>query len=79
MDSAYCTSHEERPDIPRIIRVDDHVIEPPDVFERWLPAKFHPRTPVVERHRLSRFRLRDGYYDIGIDDAGDGKVTDFWV
>ncbi len=32
---------------PRIISVDDHVVEPPHLFERWLPKQFRddPRAP----------------------------------
>ena len=37
--------------IPKIISVDDHVVEPPHLFDRWLPQKFqdHPDKPRVER------------------------------
>ena len=35
--------------IPWIISVDDHVIEPPHLWERWLPAKFRARGPRVVR------------------------------
>lgn len=26
-------------EIPLLISVDDHVVEPPHLFQRWLPAK----------------------------------------
>ena len=33
------------PVIPKIISVDDHVVEPAHTWERWLPAKYRdPRT-----------------------------------
>ena len=40
---------------PLIVSVDDHVVEPPHLFERWLPAKFksHPDVPRIERRGLA--------------------------
>ena len=35
--------------IPPIISVDDHVIEPPHLWQEWLPAKFRERGPRVVR------------------------------
>jgi predicted TIM-barrel fold metal-dependent hydrolase len=32
-----------------LVSVDDHVVEPPDMFEGRLPAKLQPRAPRVER------------------------------
>ena len=32
-----------------MISVDDHVVEPPDMFERHLPARWHDIAPRVER------------------------------
>src|SRR2546430_5235574 len=40
-----------RMDVPRIISVDDHVVEPPHVWQAWLPAKYRERGPRVERKR----------------------------
>ena len=47
-----------------LVSVDDHVVEPPDVFERHLPAKYRDIAPHVEhearRHRrVALPRLRD--------------------
>ena len=35
--------------IPRIISVDDHVVEPPDLWTSRLPAKYQDRCPRIER------------------------------
>ena len=35
--------------IPRIISVDDHVVEPPDLWQNRLPKKFLDRGPRIER------------------------------
>lgn len=32
-------------ELPRIISVDDHVIEPANLFETWLPKKYQDRAP----------------------------------
>lgn len=32
-------------ELPRIISVDDHVIEPAHLFETWLPARYRDRGP----------------------------------
>ena len=68
--------------IPPIISVDDHVIEPPDLWERWLPAKFRadgprvveapwemvPDTPRAYRSGWGAFRP-----------ANEGPLTDWWL
>src|SRR5438128_1590637 len=32
-------------ELPKIISVDDHVVEPPHVWQTWLPEKFRERGP----------------------------------
>ncbi|GAA3109562.1 hypothetical protein GCM10010449_35120 [Streptomyces rectiviolaceus] len=32
-------------ELPRIVSVDDHVIEPAHLFDTWLPAKYRDRGP----------------------------------
>lgn len=61
--------------LPKIISVDDHIIEPPDLFARWLPAKFRDRAPRVERRLISRSsKLFSGL----VEDA-DGDPGDVWL
>ncbi len=38
-----------RPEDLILVSVDDHVVEPPDVFERHLPAKFKDAAPKLVR------------------------------
>ena len=45
--------------IPRIISVDDHVVEPPDLWTNRLPAKYQDRAPRVERDR-GVFKVQGG-------------------
>jgi predicted TIM-barrel fold metal-dependent hydrolase len=37
--------------IPKIISVDDHVVEPPDLWSSRLPARFKERGPRIQRER----------------------------
>ncbi len=63
-------------EIPRIISVDDHVIEPPDLWQRWLPAKFRERGPrVVSDHYTIEWVNGNQVARRG----GDGPTTDFWL
>jgi predicted TIM-barrel fold metal-dependent hydrolase len=39
-------------DIPKIVSVDDHVVEPAHLFQRWLPAQHRDAGPRIERRRL---------------------------
>ena len=36
-------------ELPKIISVDDHVVEPPDLWTERIPAKYKDRAPRVER------------------------------
>ena len=47
-------------ELPKIISVDDHVVEPPHVWQTWLPEKYREKGPRVERKRWGKFRLKKG-------------------
>ena len=38
--------------LPTIVSVDDHVVEPPHVWETWLPEKYRDRGPKIERRKV---------------------------
>ena len=64
-------------DFPKIVSVDDHVVEPAHLFERWLPAKFAERGPRVERHGLGGLKFVGGTrYEYELSD--DGPPCDIW-
>jgi predicted TIM-barrel fold metal-dependent hydrolase len=65
------------PDIPRIISVDDHVVEPPDLWQERLPAKFRDRGPRVVRD-TARFSFEGGVFSFNRG-AADGQPCDFWL
>jgi predicted TIM-barrel fold metal-dependent hydrolase len=64
-------------EIPRIISVDDHVVEPPDLWTSRLPAKYQDRAPRVERDR-ARFHFEGGVFSFekGVE---DGEWCDWWL
>jgi hypothetical protein len=47
-------------DFPKIISVDDHVVEPANVWINRLPAKYHGVGPRVVRARSARSSLSAG-------------------
>ena len=69
----------ETPEIPWIISVDDHVLEPKDVWQRWLPSKYRPEGPRVVRSsyalKTAAERGRGGSAKM----VDSGPETDFWV
>ena len=65
------------PSIPRIVSVDDHVVEPAHVWTSWLPNAFLDRAPRIERRGIGPMRhTGGGTYDITWDD--DGPQADCW-
>jgi predicted TIM-barrel fold metal-dependent hydrolase len=65
-------------ELPKIISVDDHVVEPPHVWRDWLPARFRDRGPRVERRGIGAMEhLGGGTYRQTFDD--DGPQADCWV
>ena len=64
-------------EIPRIISVDDHVVEPPDLWTSRLAAGDRERGPRVERDK-AKFSFIGGVFSFerGVD---DGEWCDFWI
>ena len=63
-------------DIPRIISVDDHVLEPADLWHRYLPERFRGAAPRLERIK-GRFEpgARGGW--VATDDGGWADIWRF--
>ena len=38
--------------LPKIISVDDHIVEPPHLWDAWLPARYRDRGPKAERRGI---------------------------
>jgi predicted TIM-barrel fold metal-dependent hydrolase len=64
--------------IPAIISLDDHVIEPAHVWDRWLPAKYRDLGPHVERRHYKPFNIV-GFGDYALEESDDGDPCDVWV
>jgi predicted TIM-barrel fold metal-dependent hydrolase len=61
--------------VPRLISVDDHVVEPPDLWWSRLPAKRREQGPHVRRERGVLRDPRKGPWDVGAD---GGVWADVW-
>jgi len=65
-------------ELPKIISVDDHVVEPPHVWQTYLPQRFREKGPRVEREKWGPFVHKPGArYRNTVDP--DGKEGDFWI
>jgi predicted TIM-barrel fold metal-dependent hydrolase len=64
-------------DIPKIVSVDDHVVEPAHLFERWLPAKHRARGPRSETRNLTVRFEGGGTYVTELVNEG-GQRGDVW-
>ena len=61
-------------EIPRIISVDDHVVEPPDLWTSRLPARLRDRGPRVVRERGRLVLAENGAWT----PDPDGEWADIW-
>src|SRR3954467_10982213 len=59
-------------DVPRIISVDDHVLEPPHLWQRYLPARFRDEGPRLVRAK-GRIAGRGGWQE-----TDEGGWADIW-
>ena len=67
-------------EIPRIISVDDHVIEPVNVWQDRLPERFKAVGPRIERRKVKHMGYVGGVFSY--EEAGpseDGTWCDWWL
>jgi len=64
--------------LPWVISVDDHVVEPPHVWQRWLPAKWRERGPRVVRDSCET-SFAPGSNVAIYKKGGPGPVVDWWL
>lgn len=62
--------------IPKIVSVDDHVIEPPHVWERYIAAKYKDRAPRVERIACAHMGFVGGVFSFETGETG--TPCDWW-
>src|SRR5579871_4358219 len=66
-------------ELPRIISVDDHVVEPPELWQERLPQKYRASGPRIERRKLKRSVGGTGGANMGFVEASDGQWCDVWL
>jgi predicted TIM-barrel fold metal-dependent hydrolase len=66
-----------RSTFPQIVSVDDHVVEPPDLWQARLPARFRDVGPRVLRSGISAMANEGGRYTFTEDP--DATPCDFWL
>lgn len=64
-------------DLPLMISVDDHVLEPKDLWQQQLPASMRDRGPRVVQEKI-RLEFSGGHYGFHRDDP-DGQLCDVWL
>ena len=64
-------------DLPPIISVDDHVMEPKGLWQEELPASMRERGPRVSREKV-KLEFRGGHYGFERN-AEDGAWCDVWL
>jgi predicted TIM-barrel fold metal-dependent hydrolase len=65
-------------DFPRLISVDDHVVEPPTLWMDRLPAKYREVAPRVRRAQ-GRHTFIDGVHEFTEDTGPGTQQFDVWV
>ena len=64
-------------DLPLIISVDDHVMEPKDLWQRELPESMRERGPKVVTEQI-KLEFTGGHYGFSRNDP-DGTWCDLWI
>jgi predicted TIM-barrel fold metal-dependent hydrolase len=65
-------------EFPKIISVDDHVVEPANVWMDRLPAKYHDIGPRVVRAPVGEITFVGGKFTPRVGEPGDGPDVDWW-
>jgi predicted TIM-barrel fold metal-dependent hydrolase len=65
-------------DLPWVISVDDHVVEPPSVWIDRLPSAMRERGPRVVQDRCETI-IEPGVQNARYVKGGDGPIVDWWV
>ena len=61
---------------PQIISADSHVQEPPELYAKWIPAKYRDRVPRVEERNGGRYLIVDGKRPRRLDIAAAATTDD---
>ena len=64
---------------PKVVSVDDHVIEPPNVWQDRLPARYREVGPRVVREKVAEMTFVGGRFEYRAAGPGeDGTWCDWW-
>ena len=65
---------------PMIISVDDHVVEPPDLWSSRLPARYQDRGPRIKRQKMKMLGGAEGGAGSGLrwTETPEGEWSDVW-
>ena len=63
---------------PKIVSVDDHVVEPATVWTERLPAGYRDVAPRVVRAPVKEMTFVGGKFTPIVGDPGDGPDVDWW-
>ncbi len=67
-------------EFPKIVSVDDHVVEPPTVWSDRLPSKYADVGPRVVRRPAKEISFVGGKFTAVIGEPGDdGPLADWWL
>jgi predicted TIM-barrel fold metal-dependent hydrolase len=68
----------EDQELPWVISVDDHVVEPPHLWQTWLPSRWRDRGPRVVQDTC-RTDVEAGGHVATYVRGAEGPVVDWWV
>jgi predicted TIM-barrel fold metal-dependent hydrolase len=68
----------EPTELPKVISVDDHIVEPAHLWQERLPARLRDKGPRIERARWGEMHLIGGARYTQ-EQAADGQWGDYWV
>jgi len=64
-------------DLPKIISVDDHIVEPADLWTSRMPAKFKDAAPHIVRKDMPDVTFVGG--KLTVNEGGGGAPADWWI
>jgi len=66
-------------ELPKIISVDDHVVEPPTVWSDRLPSRYVEAGPKVVRAPVGPIQYVGGRLSLSMAAPGEGRPADWWI
>ena len=64
-------------ELPKIISVDDHIVEPADVWTSRMPAKYKDAAPHIVRKDMPDVTFVGG--KLTVNEGGGGAPADWWI